>query len=454
MVALEGPAAAGEWVETQQAARRLGVKPATLYAYVSRGLLVRRRGSDGRSLFDPAELDLLARRGGTRRPRGAPDFVVESSITELRDGRPLYRGRDTLELARSWSLERTGEWLWGIQQGAGTSGLPAVASTAGAEAVAGEAAVADWAAAADWAAPADSVAVGRAVQAALPNGILPLERLQVIVTTLAATDPVRRNLAPQAVAAVGRHLVAGMVDCLPGPAVTGPVATRLWAKLSPIPASSAPALVDVLRAALVLLADHELASSTLAARVAASVRADPYAVVTAGLGVLGGTLHGGASLGAETMLADARSGPDASRAVTDRLRRGERIPGFGHAVYRSGDRRATFLLDAIRTAAPNNARVTSAETVLATAERHGLPAPSIDFALATLAAAGDMTRGAGEVVFAVARVIGWLAHALEEYAHPTLPRPRAVYVGPGAVSSGQRGDVTDIGREDHPPIRH
>ena len=85
---------------------------------------------------------------------------------------------------------------------------------------------------------------------------------------------------------------------------------------------------------MVLLADHELAASTLAARVAASMRADPYAVVATGLGAVGGALHGGASFGAEVMLRSAARPEEAARVVGDLLRRGERIPGFGHFVYR------------------------------------------------------------------------------------------------------------------------
>ena len=109
----------------------------------------------------------------------------------------------------------------------------------------------------------------------------------------------------------------------------------------------------MLNAALVLLADHELAASTLAARVAASMRADPYAVVATGLGAMGGALHGGAALGAELMLGSASSPADAPRVVGDLLRRGEKLPGFGHFVYKDGDPRANLLLRLISEFAPD-----------------------------------------------------------------------------------------------------
>jgi citrate synthase len=257
------------------------------------------------------------------------------------------------------------------------------------------------------------------------------------------------------VRAAARCLISGMVDCLPGahavqadaaqagPAApgcvpaglahVGTIAERLAPRLCL--GQLAPGLTDVLRAALVLLADHELAASTLAARVAASVRADPYAVVATGLGALGGALHGGASLAAEVMLTSASKPTDAARVVGDLLRRGERIPGFGHFVYETGDPRAVQLIEVLRHAAPESERLAVAEAVLAEARRRALPEPNVDFALAAFTTVAGMMLGAGEAIFAVARAAGWLAHALEEYARNTPIRPRGIYTGPAAATS-------------------
>ncbi|GGT64999.1 citrate synthase [Actinomadura citrea] len=136
-----------------------------------------------------------------------------------------------------------------------------------------------------------------AAQSGLPPGLLPLDRLHLIVAALAATDPLRHHLDPEGVTATGRALIAGLVEALPaaGPSAgTGPIAERLWNRLCPHPPGDAGTL-RAFEAAMILLADHELAASTVAARVAASVRADPHAVVASGLGVLSGPLHGGAS---------------------------------------------------------------------------------------------------------------------------------------------------------------
>jgi citrate synthase len=408
-----------EFLTAAQAAQRLGVKPATLYAYVSRGVLRRDRAADGRgSLFDSEEVERLARRGRPRRPAGVADITVESAITEITGDRLRYRGLDVIRLATSRTFEDVAELLW-------TGEFPALPQ-----------------APAPWQATPAALAAGRAAQAALPAGTLPLERFQVIVPAMAATDPLRLQLDPAAVVAAGRSIIAGLVDCLPPAAPdypisdypstgypdTGyPIADRLWPRLCDRRAS--PALRRALSAALVLLADHELAASTLAARAAASVRADPYAVVATGMGAVGGALHGGASLGAEAMLAAAAGPDDVPRVVGELLRRGEKVPGFGHFVYRTGDPRAVLLLDLVRRAVPKSGQLAVAEAVLAEVRRKSLPEPNIDFAIATLARVAGMVRGSGEAVFAVARTAGWIAHALEAYAGPGPLRPRAVYTG-------------------------
>jgi len=416
-----------------QAAGRLGVKQATLYAYVSRGVLGRDKAADGRSsLFDPDEVERLARRGRPRRPAGAVDITVESAITELAADTLRFRGLDATRLAVTRPFEEVAELLW-------TGDLPPTPA----------------AARVPWQATPAAIAAGRAAQAALPVGTLPLERLQVIVPAMAATDSLRLQLDSSAVLAAARSLIAGMVDCLPAPPASGsappgaaptnqtpttsfapsgpgaPIAERLWSRLCD--RRPTPELLRTLSAALVLLADHELAASTLAARVAASVRADPYAVVGTGLGAMSGALHGGASLGAETLIAAARGPQDVSRVVGELLRRGEKIPGFGHFVYRGGDPRAVLLLDLVRRAAPKSGQLAVAEAVLAEVRRKSLPAPNIDFAVATLARVAGMVTGAGEAVFAVARTAGWIAHALEAYAGGGPLRPRAVYTGPSAI---------------------
>ncbi|MEV0821433.1 citrate synthase [Nonomuraea rubra] len=450
-----------EWIDAATAAERLGVKPATLYAYVSRGVLRRRHGEDGRrSLFSAEEIERLARRG---RPRSQPpELVIESAVTALGADRPYYRGVDVLALAGTATFETVAEWLWTgdpavwrpppagdsvahLRAGPastvdpGRGGEPGAAMHADRSRKPGAVTHADGTGAARRAGragepwrcePDEALQAAITAQHALPDDLLPLDRLQVITTVLGASDTLRYHLDPTSVAATGRRLIAGLVDALP-PLTDlrgDSIAERLWSRLCPHPAT--PPLLTAMEAALVLLADHELAASTLAARVAASAKADPYAVVLTGLGVLGGPLHGGASYGAERLLAEIAEPRHAARVIAERVRRGERIPGFGHSVYKNGDGRGAALLDLIKQAAPGHGRIAAGEAVLAEMRRRRLPDRNIDFALATLSAVSGMVPGAGEAIFAVARTAGWLAHAMEEYERGSLLRLRASYTGP------------------------
>lgn len=398
-----------------QAARQLGVKPQTLYAYVSRGLLRSERGPDGRgSLFHANEVQRLALRG--RRANGVrPGPAITSALTLIEDGAYYYRGRNALALAQNCAFEEVAGWLW----------------------------LGAWPPYAPWRAPAAVLALGERLQAVLPPAALPLDRMHALAAVLGAADDLRFDVRPEGAAVAGRALLAALVDSLPRVGeeptalvlpdrapLAGALAARLWARLGPTP--PAPGMLALLNTALVLLADHELPLSTFAARIAAAARADPYAVVACALGVVGGVRHGGASLAVEALLRSIVRPEDAAAVIGARLRRGEPLPGFGHPLYPAGDPRAALLLRLLteRAAEP---RLAVAQAVLAAANARGLPPPNVDFALGTLAAVAGWCDGAAEAVFALARCAGWLAHALEEYAGRSALRPRAIYVGPPPV---------------------
>jgi citrate synthase len=396
----------------RQAADRMGVKLETLYAYVSRGVLHRDTAADGRtSVFDSREVEALALRGRPRQSSRSTsiDMLIETRLTELTPQGVRYRGRWAADLAVSHTFEQVAELLW-----LGT--LP------------------------DAHQPWTAVPL-RSLPVAPPQEGL-IGAMQVTVAVAGAADPGSSGLDAPSVAACGRRLIATVVDSLPvagdgrAPRLTigherpvrSTIAGRLWARLSPRRPS--PGMLLALNAALVLLADHDLATSTFGVRVAASTRADPYAAVSAGLGVLRGPLHGGASVLARALLDDAAD-VGAPRAVGALLAAGKRVPGFGHKVYVGADPRAALLLDLLREVpgARRTAHLVD-EVCRVTFDRTGA-APNVDIALAALGAANNMSHDAGEAVMATARIAGWLAHAIEEYAEAPLRfRPRAHYLGP------------------------
>ena len=384
---------------TEEVARRLGVKKATVYAYVSRGLLGSRRNADGKeSLFaEPEVAAFVARR---KRPGAEPDApAIHTGITLITGDELFYRGHNALELAAVASFESVANLLW-------TGELRHVPVEPDPE----------------------LRALAEAVTAPLPASARLTDRLRVAVAATAAADRLRFDITPAAVIARGRTILGTMVAALPARAPARPagLAGVLWARLTdraPMPADLA-----ALSAALVLLADHDLAASTFAARVAASTRAHPYAVVQAGLSALDGPLHGAASDLAFGLLTEAARTEDPVGTISARLRADGRIAGFGQPLYPAGDPRATVLLGLLPQI-PGPIRQ-AMEGVTAAMDRHSGTAPDIDFALAVFALVNGMDAGAGETIFAVARTAGWIAHALEEYAdEPSRFRPSGRYAG-------------------------
>lgn len=400
----------GKQITAHDAAGRLGVDVRTLYAYVSRGSL-HRSGADGnrRSLYDADEVELLARRGrprSTGRSRAGIDVVIGSSISAIGDGWIRYRGTDpVLLVAGGWTFERVAALLWNDS--------------------------ADTADGTGWAAPRETIrAIGRILGAFKPDANV-LDRMTAALAVASGSLDVRAvtDLNGPVAARLRRALVAVLVASLPE--VVAPasrtttaerdatIAARLWPRLSPLRAT--PARVAALDRAMVLLAEHELATSTLAVRIATSVRAPLTSVLMCGIATLSGSAHAGAATLVHERLkheqAPIRGDGSDPRDVS-------RPAGFGHPVHLVGDPRAAPLLAAVDAIASNPVRRTIAVS-RTMAER--VAPPNSDFALGALCYAGKMRPGAAEAIFAIARSAGWIAHAAEESAErPVRFRARAV----------------------------
>jgi citrate synthase len=183
---------------------------------------------------------------------------------------------------------------------------------------------------------------------------------------------------------------------------------------------------DLIRRALVLLADHELNASTFTVRCAASTGLNLYDAIIAGLVALKGPKHGGAGVLA-AQLVRTLVDRDVAPVIRERVALGERFAGFGHGVYKHGDPRAHALLEAL-------ARAGTAEKLTKEIPERILEATgefvNIDYALAVLVHTLGLPPGHELVLFAMARTVGWIAHASEQLRHGGLIRPRARYIGP------------------------
>lgn len=407
------------WLTTAEALNILGVRPQTLYANVSRRRIRARPDPKDprRSLYHEADVKRIARTpaGARRADRVAAaaiqwgDPILPSAISTVAHGRLWYRGRDVIDLAESGTLEEVAAVLWesaAVTVARGTDGArktrPAgIPST--------------------WIRSGSSEDTVPATRAALPAMLSAL-------ADRAGRDPPSYGRSVAVLRSEAAAVLATLADAITERGRNGPVHLRVAAGWRRRHAA------DVLRRALVLLADHELNASTFAVRVTVSTGASLASGILAGLATLSGPLHGRAAAGVNELVRTGRR-RGMLAAVREWLDSGRALSGFGHPLYPEGDVRAEALLRSIAVP-PEYEELRTAAGELS-GER-----PNIDFALAAMTTTLRLPPDAPLVLFAIARCAGWLAHAIEQASAGRLIRPRARYVGPplgAAIASSDGG---------------
>jgi citrate synthase len=323
--------------------------------------------------------------------------VMESGITLIDGGRLYYRGREVADLAARSTVEEVAALIWTADEAKAPTLFPL-----------------------------EPLVHSQRIEDVSPfvTGLPPVEVFQVLLSLSAAEDPAAYDLRPAAVARTGARILRLMTNVAAGEAATR-IAEALQRGWSP----GDPGAAALLGSALVYCADHELPVSTFAARCVASSEATPYAVVLAGLAALGGVKHGGEVELVEAFLREVEAAGDARAAISGRLRRGERVPGFGHSLYPDGDPRAAGLLSLTAEAYPESPAVSLSEAVAGEALQLMGERPTLDLALVTIARTLGLPPGGATALFALGRTIGWIGHAIEQYEGGSLIRPRARYVG-------------------------
>lgn len=373
------------WISMDEACRLLGVRPQTVYAYVSRGKLeVMPDPVDARrSLYRAEDVAGLTKRkqAGRKHETLAANTLfgsepsIPTALCAFFRGRPYYRGKDAVELARSATLEDAAQWLWDAEK------------------------------------PVD-FAGARPVLAGEPGRVAAF----AVLGTLAATGHSTRGRLTRLLHRESEGLIGQVADAFGAEPGDRPLHLRFakaWKQPAPV--------AELLRTAMVLLADHELTSSAFAARIAASTGASLPACLLAGLATLSGPLHGDASGRVHALFSEVeRLGDD--KVVAHYLSTGLPLPGFGHHLYPDGDPRAAALLAMFE---PPEAIARFIEKV---SSLTGLQ-PNIDVALAALVAHHRLPADAAFGLFATARSVGLLAHSLEQLGVAQVIRPRGRYVG-------------------------
>lgn len=390
------------YLSAGEAAEALSVSKATLYAYVSRGLIrseAAETTSRARRYLAEDVYKLRERKEYRRDPAqvaqdalywGTP--VLDSALTLITDGGLYYRGRNALGLAQTGTFEQAAALLW----------------------------TDDTAQHGYFDTQADVGAILRRIDPALT----PMQRIVVALTL--ADDLAAFDLQPDAVARTGARILTLITAAV----TMQPVRVeRIAVQLQRAWRADDARIERLIEAALILCADHELNASSFAARVAASAGANPYAVVVAGLMTLSGFKHGGASAQVAAFFREIGTEKRIAGVIGDRLRRGEGIPGFGHALYPDGDPRAKLLLELVWEAYPDTPETRFARAIAGQVSRVIGQEANVDFALVALARAVDLPDDAPISLFALGRTAGWIGHAIEQYASGALIRPRARYTG-------------------------
>jgi len=395
------------YVTAAEAAGALGIKMATLYAYTSRGMLHSESvpGQPRVRRYLREDIERLAERKLVRRDperlgtktlvRGIP--ILESAITLIEGGQLYYRGRDAIKLAEEATVEEVAALLWtGDRSFAGDlfSGVR----------------IEPW-------------LIKLVERSAAENAIV---RCQIVLPRAAERDAAAYDLKPGSVSFRGALILNLLASAIAG---RRPSIAEIEDTLQRAWAPRRPGAAGAIRSALILCADHELNVSAFTARCVASAASTPYDVVAAGLAALKGRRHGGYTERVEALLNEMGTPRAADTTVASRLRRGEEIPGFGHPLYQDGDPRARLLLSIAESHGQRSTiRAVTAlvDSVYAATGEH----PTLDIGLVALTRALQLPEGAALSLFALGRTIGWIAHAIEQYASDQLIRPRAQYVGP------------------------
>ncbi len=204
-------------------------------------------------------------------------------------------------------------------------------------------------------------------------------------------------------------------------------------------AKPTPAMTRALDVCLILHTDHGLNNSTFTARVIISTESDLYSALTGAIGSLRGPLHGGANEGVMRMLAKIPSVDACEQFIKDKLEKKEKIPGFGHRVYKAYDPRAAHLKALAKQLAHDTGNMdlyeksSRIEQVMNREKAAKGIYPNVDFYSATTYHCIGLPLDLFTPMFVIGRVGGWSAHVLEQLADNRLYRPSVDYTGPHDV---------------------
>lgn len=385
------------FLSAKEAANELGVQPATLYAYVSRGLVRSVQGVGRTRLYDASDVRALrSQKGGAMLEEdGVPQRanvakgVLETKLTLITEDGPFYRGQSALSLAKAGTLESVSTLLWACEDDPFAASAPYLAME-------------------------------------FDERTRPVERAIAALSMWPLQDKAAYTLAPELLKAKGAGLMriatAALLQQAPSDTLFHMQAAKAWGITD-------SAAIDVLRCAMVLCADHELNTSAYAVRCAASTRAPLHAALISGLGAFMGPRHGTNAERVCSWLKLIHEPADVDETLQERCLNGEHLPGFGHCVYGGEDPRARFLLDQLMAAGLDHPLISMVPMILERSRELFGGHMNIDFPLALVERTLGLPKNSSGILFCISRLSGWIAQGLEQYQMQDQIRPRAAYVG-------------------------
>ncbi|KZL20623.1 2-methylcitrate synthase [Pseudovibrio axinellae] len=385
------------YLSAKEAANELGVRPATLYAYVSRGLVRSVQGPGRTRLYDASDIRFLRSRRvgeGTEAHEGqsrnaAAKGVLETKLTLLTDEGHYYRGQSALELAKAGTLESVSTLLWECESDPFSQPTPKAVSVLSADQ-------------------------------------RPVERAIVALCSWPEQDNAAYTLSQELLKVKGAGLLRLAASAL---LLQPPSSEPMHRQIARAWGVKNEKAIDLIRATLVLCADHELNTSAYAVRCAASTRAPLHAVLISGLGAFMGPRHGTNAGRVLSWLKHIHVIDDIENVLQERCMNGEYLPGLGHSVYGGPDPRGEFMLKMLIQSDLDHPLIELIPPLLERSRELFGKHMNVDFPLALLVQVLGLPTHSAGILFCISRISGWIAQALEQYQMQEQIRPRAAYVG-------------------------
>lgn len=390
-----------QFLSAKQAAARLGIKVETLYAYVSRGLVERQKDAGAHeSRFSTADIESLRVKRNFGKGAGGLNLTLRSGATSIVDGDLMYRGESAVQLASSTTFESVAELLWSVTTDRFN----------------------------DWRFTEIEASLAVRAEAFLPASSAPLERLQALFLVLSAFDRDASSFHPELVASKARSVISlashfiirhpdkSIIDFYKFNNTKQIISDIIIDKIGNT--EEIPNIKSIINTILVLSIDHDFTAPTLSVRIAASQRTSLYSSLMAGAASLNQALHLKGIDSVIQLFEYARETKPSVDKIAAGLSRLEVRQAFGHRLYPTGDPRAKAILKQMLPSLANPQKSAAVACVINAARTSKLQPPNLGFALAAFSYLGDLSDGLAPALFALARIVGWVTHYIEEHSEP------------------------------------